>query len=546
MEPAAIRQVYDDLSTLTVWEALERTAARLPDKVAVIDGDRRLTYTDLIEGARRYAAGLAALGLRKGDMAAVYLPNCAELYWLFYALQGLGVSVAWINPSYRQTESKFIIENSGAKAVFLRDEWQGYDYLSSIVGLGPLPALEHIVVARNGDVAKTDPRVRTLRDLDALAPAVPLPAHELGPDDLSMLIYTSGTTGRSKGASIGQSQVLRAGFSYSLGTDAGEDDVFIAFLPMSHSYGCGTLLVQPIVLGATVAMLDVFSAEKAFQLIEKEHVTLHYAAPTHYVMELKSPVRQKYDLSSLRAGMTAGALAPAGMITRVQEEMGYYISSFLGSSEVGPGLSLILPYGTDLETRERCVGYPLEYTEAKVIDPDTGAEKGVDEAGELVLKGWHVTRGYWKNPEETALQIRDGWLHTGDLVARDAKGCFRIMGRLKEWINRCGFKIVPSEIESLLAQHPAVVEVCVVGTPNPVLGESICTCLLLDDGAEPLSLDEIRGYLDGKVAPYKLPDELLVVRELPRLAGGVKVNKFGPGGVVELACISTDKQTRSR
>jgi fatty-acyl-CoA synthase len=375
---------------------------------------------------------------------------------------------------------------------------------------------------------------------------VPLPAEGLGPDDLSMLIYTSGTTGRSKGASIGQSQVVRAGYSYSLGTDAGEDDVFIAFLPLSHSYGCGTLLLQPIILGATVAMLDVFSAEKAFQLIEKERVTLHYAAPAHYAMELKSPVRKNYDLSSLRAGMTAGALAPTGMITRVQDEMGYYISSFLGSSEVGPGLSLILPLGTDLETRERCIGYPLEYTEAKVVDPDTGVEKEVDEAGELILKGWHVTRGYWKNPEETALQIRDGWLHTGDLVARDEKGCFRIMGRLKEWINRGGFKIVPSEIESLLAQHPAVVEVCVVGTPNPVLGESICTCLLLDEGADPLSLDDLRAYLNGKVADYKLPDELLLVRELPRLAGGVKVNKFGPGGVVELAKTSDEKQTRSR
>jgi fatty-acyl-CoA synthase len=546
MEPAVIRRVYDDLSGLTVWEALERTATRLPDKVAVIDGDRRLTYTDLLEGARRYAAGLAALGLQKGDMAAVYLPNCAEMYWLFYALQGLGVTVAWINPSYRQTESKFILENSGAKAIFLRDEWQGYDYLSSIVGLGELPDLQHIVVARDGEVASADSRVRSLRELGGDAPAVPLPAEGLGPDDLSMLIYTSGTTGRSKGASISQSQVLRAGFSYSLGTDAGEDDVFIAFLPMSHSYGCGTLLVQPIVLGATVAMLDVFSPEKAFQLIEKERVTLHYAAPAHYAMELKSPVRKNYDISSLRAGMTAGALAPAGMITRVQDEMGFYISSFLGSSEVGPGLSLILPLDTDLETRERCVGYPLEYTEAKVVDPDTGVEKAVDEAGELVLKGWHVTRGYWKNPKETALQIRDGWLHTGDLVARDERGCFRIMGRLKEWINRGGFKIVPSEIESLLAQHPAVVEVCVVGTPNPVLGESICTCLLLDEGAEPVSLDDIRGYLNGKVADYKLPDELLVVRELPRLAGGVKVNKFGPGGVVEIACTSSDKQTRSR
>ncbi|MCL5942862.1 MAG: AMP-binding protein, partial [Actinobacteria bacterium] len=572
----ALGRTYEELSRLTAWQVLERTAARLPDKVAVIEGDRRLCYSELLAESARQAAGFARSGLAKGDVAAVYLPNSIELVTIFYALQKLGVVVAWLNPSYRQTEARFILENSGAKAVFLREEWQGFDYLAAVLGLSPPPDLETIVVVRPRDGFKVpDPRVRTLaevRESAAVAGAAgpspvagaagpspvagaagpspvagaaagpspvadptaeplsvadptaePLPAAvhpaDVGPEDLSMLIYTSGTTGRPKGAMIGQSQVVRAGFSYSLGVDATEDDVFIGMLPMSHSYGCGALLVQPFLLGATLALLDVFSPPAAFALIEKEKVTLQLGAPAHYTLELAYPQRRDYDLSSLRAGLIAGQIAPAGLITQVEREMGIYISSFLGSSEVGPGLSLILPYQTPLAVRERAVGYPIPGTEARVADPVTGEELGPGEQGELLLSGWHVTRGYWRNPEETAHQIRDGRLHTGDLVTRDEDGCFRILGRLKELINRGGFKIVPSEIESLLVQHPSVAEVCVVGTPNPVLGESICACVRLEEGSPCPTLDEVRGYLEGKLAPFKLPDELLVLPDLPRLPG---------------------------
>ena len=548
-----LRRTYDDLSRLTPWQVLERTAARLPDKVAVIEGDRRTTYAELLEESARLAAGLAGSGLTKGDRAAVYLPNSTELVTVFYALQKLGVVVAWLNPSYRETEARFIVENSGAKALFLFEAWQGFDYLSGILGLGPLGDLETIVAVRHtDDFSCPDPRVVTLAEVRGSAPAsggahTSVDAQTIvGPDDLSMLIYTSGTTGRPKGAMITQSQVVRAGFSYSLGVDATEDDVFLAVLPMSHSYGCGALLVQPVVLGATLVVLDVFSPRAAFAAIEKEKVTLQLGAPAHYVMELGYPKRADYDLSSLRAGLTAGQLAPAGLITRVEKEMGVRIASFLGCSEVGPGLCIILPFDTSLAVRERCIGYPLPGTEAWVIDPATGDERAAGEQGELLLAGWHVTQGYWRNREETAHQIHDGRLHTGDLAVRDEDGCFSILGRLKELINRGGFKIVPSEIEAMVVQHPSVAEVCVVGTPNPVLGESICVCVRLEEGSASPSLDEVRGYLEGRVAPFKLPDELLILPDLPRMPGGVKVNRFGAGGVAELAKQSDQKQVRSR
>lgn len=534
--------VHAELAQLTVWDAVRRTADRLPEKVALVDGERRLTFGELIRQAESLVSGLERLGLAKGSVAAVYVPNGIELFILFYALQRMGIAVAWINPSYRETEARFILENSGARAVFLYDEWQGFDYLGAAVGLAGLRELEHVVAIRRGPGEwPSDPRVVAFEDLLTGSPADSRPP-EVGPDDLSMLIYTSGTTGQPKGATISQSQAVRAGWSYSLGVNATEDDVFIALLPMSHSYGCGSLLIQPLILGARVAILDHFTPEKAFRLIEQERVTLQLAAPAHYLMELNHPARARYDLSSVRAGLIAGQIAPAGLIRRVQEEMGISISSFLGSSEVGPGLSIILPFPSVLEVREAYIGYPLEGTRAKVVDPATGRDLPPGEPGELLLQGWHVTRGYWRNPEETARQIRDGWLHTGDLVARDENGCFRILGRLKEWINRGGFKVIPSEVESLIVGHPGVLEACVVGTPNPVLGESICACVKMDPDAPPLTLEGLRSFLRGKVADFKLPDELLVLPEFPRLSGGLKVNRFGRKGVAELAAAHEDKQ----
>jgi acyl-CoA synthetase (AMP-forming)/AMP-acid ligase II len=517
----------------------------LPDKVAVIDGERRLSFAEVRGHSERVAAGLASVGLGKGDVVAVYMPNSIELVTVFYALQRIGAVIAWINPNYRESEVRFILENSGARALFLFEKWQGYDCLSAALNLDGLPGLGHIVVARAGGQTQVqDARVLRFEDLETLGSTVPGAA--AAPDDLSMLIYTSGTTSRPKGAMIRQSQVVRAGFSYSLGVDATEDDVFIGFLPMSHSYGCGALLVQPFILGATLVILNHFSPEAAFALIEREKVTLQLGAPAHYILELSHAKRQHYDLSSLRAGLIAGQMAPAGLITKVEQEMGVHIASFLGSSEVGPGLSIILPHPSSLEVREQSIGYAIYGTEARVADPSTGQELAVGEAGELVLSGWHVTEGYWNNPEETAGQIRDGWLHTGDLVMRDDDGCFRILGRLKDCINRGGFKIIPSELEALLVDHPGVAEVCVVGTPNPVLGESICACVVTDATTGEISLDEVRRDLQKRVAPFKLPDELLVLSELPRMPGGVKVNRYGPGGVVELATESQAKQIVSR
>lgn len=528
---------------LTVWQALNSSAERLPDKVAVVDGEERLTFAELRERASALSAGLAELGLARCDVAAIYMKNSIELITVFYALQRLGVCVAWLNPDYREHEVRHILTDCGARMVFCFEEWEGFRHLDLLLSLrAELPKLERVVAVAASPDGPSLSGVTRLQDLNGNPPS---PPGDLGadvmPEDLAMLLYTSGTTGRPKGAMSRQWQVVRGGLAYSQGIAAGEKDVFIGFLFMSHSYGCGSLLVQPFALGATLVLMPRFSVEEAFRLIERERVTIQIASPAHYILELRSDRRQDYDLSSQRAGFISGQMAPPALISQVERELGMYISSILGASEVGPGICVMLPYGAGLEMRERYVGYPIEGTEVKVVDPATGEEMPPGEPGELLLSGWHVMQGYWNAPEATARQITDGWLHTGDLVLREAGGLVQMLGRIKDCVNRGGFKVIPSELERLLIEHPDIEEVCVVATPNPVLGESICVCALVP-GENRLSLGDLRRFLQGRVADNKLPDELLLLDAFPRLSGGLKVNRYGKGGLADVARDAPDKQ----
>ncbi|MBW2436314.1 MAG: AMP-binding protein [Desulfobacterales bacterium] len=522
----------DNLEDLTLGQVLENSATESPDKVAIVDGDRRTTFAELNATANALAAGLAEIGFKKGDRVAIYMKNSLEFVTAFYALEKIGVVVVWINAIYRMHEADFILKNSEAKGLFIFNEWDGYDYLAEILKIkSQLPDLKHIMVAGGGqgpDVTAYDRLIDTGR-------GKPLPTVAIDPQqDLCMLLYTSGTTGQPKGAMIRHYAAVRAGREYALGTGATADDIFIGILPMSHSYGCGSVLVQPILLQATLVLLDKFEVERAFQLIEREKVTLQMGAPPHYILELNHNSRPNYDLSSLRAGLIAGMIAPEGLITRVEKEMGVYLTSFWGATEVGPGLATMCPYPSPLDIREQYVGLPIEGTQMRVVEPVTQKPLPDSDIGELTIRGWHVMQGYWKNPEETAKQIVDGWLFMGDLATRDENGYFKIYGRTKDLINRGGYKIYPHELESLIIDHPKIDQVAVVATPNPVLGESICACVIPVPNEIP-TLKEIREFVQDDVAPHKMPDELCIMDDFPKLSGGVKLKKFGKGGLTELA-----------
>jgi acyl-CoA synthetase (AMP-forming)/AMP-acid ligase II len=524
--------IMEWFKSLSTGQVLEKAAKAVPNKTAVVDGERRKTFKELHHMADALAASFSELGFGKGDRVAIYMPNSIELMAAFYALQKLGVIVVWVNPNYRVGEAHFMLANSEAKGVVLFREWDGYDYLDSILDIkGVLPNLKSVILAGDGK----GEGVYSFYDLlDRGSGKKYSQPHMDTKEDLSMFLYTSGTTGRPKGAMISHYAAVRAGWEYSRGVMASSEDRFIAALPMSHSYGCGAILIQPTLLQSTLVLMDKFDTEKAFRIIEKEKVTLLLGAPTHYILALSHKRRKEYDLSSLRAGLIAGYTPPEGLITRVEEEMDMYITSFWGASEVGPGVGIICPYPSPLEIREKYIGRPVAGTKVRIVDPASREEVPEGEIGELTLSGWHVMKGYWRNPEETEKQIVNGWLFMGDLVSQEKDGYIKIYGRTKDLINRGGYKIYPHELESLIIQHPKVDQACVVSTPNPVLGESTCACVIPRAG-EQITLIEVRDFLRDKMAPHKLPDELCLMTDFPRLSGGVKINKFGKGGLTELA-----------
>ena len=529
--------------SITLAQILERGAAQVSAKTAVVDGDQRKSYSELNAMANALANSLADIGLKKGDRAAIYMKNSLELVVAFYAMQKLGVIVAWVNPLYRRTEAQFILKNSEAKAAFIFSDWEGYNYLDDLlIFKKELPDLELIIVAGNPQGVG----VHSFYHLINRGMHKPLPSVAIDPQhDLAMLLYTSGTTGKPKGAMITHYAAVRAGWEYSLGVQGSSDDIFIGFLPMSHSYGCGSILIQPILLQATVVLMDKFEVEKAFKLIEREKITLQLAAPPHYILELNHPSRSNYDLSSLRAGLIAGMIAPEGLITQVEKEMGVYLTSFWGASEVGPGLGTMCPYLSPLEIREKYIGRPIAGTRIRIVDPTTHKEVKDGDIGELTLTGWHVMQGYWKNPQETQRQIIDGWLYMADLASKKENGYFKIYGRTKDLINRGGYKIYPHELESMLLDSPKIEQVCIVATPNPVLGESICACVIPKTD-QTVTLQEVRNLLKDNIAPHKLPDELCIMEDFPKLSGGVKIKKFGEGGLADLAAKDENRQRLRR
>lgn len=539
MKSLGVSTTYKNVENLNVGEMLERSSSIAPEKVAVTFKKDRVTYKDLNERCNILGASLLEVGIKKGDRVSIYMSNCIELYVAFYALQKVGAIVAWANPAFKTQELMFILSNSQAKAIFIHKERNNFDYLTFVKGLRKnLPHLSYIISVGGGrgkGVFVYEELVSKHRKRGLEKPYINI--HQ----DLSMLIYTSGTTGVPKGSMITHYQVIRGGYSYVDGVKATADDIFAGILPLTHSYGCGSTLIQPILIQASVALLESFNAEEAFKTIESEKVTLQHGAPAHYIIEMNHKDIDRYDLSSLRAGYLAGQICPEEII-QWGEERKIYLTSFWGNSETGPGAGTMCPSGSPLDIRQKFVGKAIPGTEIKAVDHETGKEIGTNAVGEMMVRGPHVLKGYWQNPNETKKQLeKDGYLHTGDLISIDQYGFIKIFGRIKDLINRGGLKIYPSEIESLISQYPKVEQVCIVGTPNPVLGESVCVCII-PKGDQKISLMEIRDFLKNKVAKYKLPDELSIMSNFPRLPGGLKIKKYGKDGVQELASLDVNRE----
>lgn len=505
----------------TVWEMFERTASAYPDKEAVYDLSRRITYGELKREAERAAAMLLSLGVTSGDKVAVALPNWHEAVILYLATARLDAVLVPFNPKYRLHEVKHILDNAGAKLIFVTEEFEHLDP-------GEIqPLVEEIITVRY-----RKPGLRSYEDLMAKAEPGELPETQAKAADVYCILYTSGTTGIPKGALISHHALVQSGITIGESMRCTDQDVFLVLAPIFHVFGLGCNLLSAIYCGSRMVMLDKFKASVALELIQNEKVTIQHAVPSMLNLELKDPNFKSYDLSSLRAGMTGAAPCPPELIRAVREDMGMVLSISYGSTET---CTVTITEYDDAEERiYNTIGKAVAGVEIKITNEQREEVKR-GEIGEIACRGFGVMQGYYRMPEQTAEVLdEDGWFYTGDLGIMDRDGYVTYIGRKKELIIRGGYNIYPQEIEGLLQNHPKILENAVIGLPDPVMGEIACAVVRLKPGesAEP---EEILAYLKPQIAPYKLPSRVVFIDELPSTASG-KIQKNRLKEWIQLSC----------
>jgi acyl-CoA synthetase (AMP-forming)/AMP-acid ligase II len=526
VDPARIARFVEEgyWVETTSNDVLEQRARETPDKLAIVDDRLRLGYEQYYRRAERLAAHFVALGLGASDVVAIQLPNWSEFAVAVNAAMLAGIPFCQFHSDFRSREVEFILNFTGASALILPSRFRRFDYLDMLAALRPrLPQLRHIMVA-GADLPAGYFDLRAFIEEPREPPIDREKLREKRPhaNDLSRTAFTSGTTGDPKAVLHLHNTTNCAARFVNEGHRIGSDSVMLAFLPVGLNWGLLNVL-QAVFAGCAIVLQEVFDAEQALALIERERVTHFCCAPAHLVSMLNTPNLARYDLSSLQVMTTGGASCPIEVIREVRARLPGHLLELYGMLECGFQSHTAL----DDDPEEVCglVGRPLRQMGIRVVGDD-GHDCAPGTAGEILTYGPSVTIGYYNNPDANARSFSaDGWFATGDIGILDAKGYLKIVDRKKELIIRGGANIYPREIEEVLYQNPKVLEAAAVGIPDPRLGERVCACVVLRPG-ESLPFEELIAFLKDKIATYKLPEFLRLLDALPRTPTG-KVQK-GP------------------
>ncbi|MGB9303450.1 MAG: long-chain fatty acid--CoA ligase [Mycobacterium sp.] len=466
----------------------ELRAAQDPERPAVADDNISLTNAQFLEAVRRAGASLRRLGVSRGDVVAIMLPNTAGFVVSLFAAWRLGAAVTPVNPALRPAEVQYQLADADAK-VLIVDTVPEFD-----------TGGRQVVVA--GDL--------TAQSADGAL----YPAH-LGDDELALLIYTSGTTGRPKGVMLDDANLIamcRNVIDVFALTGA---DHSLLILPLFHVNGIVIGTVSPLLAGGRITVAGRFTPKTFFSRVEQSGATYFSAVPTIYTMLSGLPEDVKPDTSSVRFAICGAAPASVELLERFESRYGIPIIEGYGLSE-GSCASTVNPLNG--KRKAGTVGLPLPGQTIRLVDA-SGRPVADGEAGEVVIKGPNVMRGYLNRPEETAKTIVDGWLHTGDIGRFDEDGYLVLVDRAKDMIIRGGENIYPREIEAVVHQWPQIADAAVVGRPNPVYGEEPVLFVSLHPGKQ-LQVDLIREHLHESLSKYKLPVEITILDELPKNAVG--------------------------
>ena len=532
----------EPLTPLTVGACFDATAMRWPEREALVVRHQgiRWTYAELRDRVERFAAGLLRLGLAPGARLAILAPNCAEWVVAQFASAKAGLVLVNVNPAYRTGELEYALNQVECEAMIVAPRVKSSDYIAMLETLCPrvrdsepgsldcerIPSLRWLIRLGNGSSPGflNFDRIAAQASDEQRAELASRSA-SLQFDDPINIQFTSGTTGQPKAATLTHHNIVNNAWFVGRRMALTEQDRICIPVPMYHCFGMvlGTLCC--VTHGATMVFAaESFSPKAVLETVEAERCTALHGVPTMFIAELDEPDFERFNLTSLRTGIMAGAPCPVELMNRVIKDMNLeQITIAYGMTETGP-VSFQTLVDDDLDRRVQTVGRVLPHVEIKIVDAE-GRVVPRGTPGELKTRGYCVMPGYWNDPDRTAKAIdASGWIASGDMASLDEAGYCRIVGRLKDMLIRGGENIYPREIEEFLYTHPKIDEVEIIGVPDEKYGEEVCAWIKLHSG-ETATAEEIREFCRGHIAHFKIPRYVKFVDSFPMTVTG-KVQKF--------------------
>jgi len=516
----------------TIGSLPERAARQWGAREALAFQGRRWSFAEVDARVDALAKGLLELGIGPGDKVALWMVNRPEWVDAMFAVMKIGAVLVPMNTRFRTEDMAYVLAQSDASVVLLAERSGPVDYLGMMREVAPalgarpdprFPCLRHVVVRSESAPAGATGWSALLERGAAVAPErLRERAARVDPDDIAFMFYTSGTTGFPKGA-VHRHRMVRNAWDHGDRMGLTPADVILMYLPLFHAFGFIEGPLMSMVRGARQVLSETFDGDACLDLIESERATIIHGFDTHYQELLEAQGRRPRDVSSVRTGICGTGMSSSIPIARrARQTFGNLMTGF-GMSEVGIGVTFSFLDSTE----EQCVeanGYPGSGYEVRIVDPETGKDQPVSVPGEILVRGYIVTPGYYKRPEETARAIdADGWFHTGDMGLMRPDGHMRFLGRYKDMLKVGGENVDPMETEGLLLEHPAVQQVAVVGLPDERLGEVAVAYVERRQGF-PLEADEVMGHCKGKIASFKLPRHVVFVEAFPMTESG-KIRK---------------------
>ena len=505
---------------ITLSKMLEDASRRWSKRTAFVYFGARISYREFLDQVNRTAAGLQALGVRPGDRVALMMPNRPQFPIAYFGALRAGAIVTATSPIYTARETAHQWHDAGAKVAIVD---RNLGHIAQAVQK-ECPELKHIVFTGDREyypAAYESLKLKLKLKLKTKSRLTPKAGESIAwvdllrhcsrpkpvstkPADVACLQYTGGTTGTSKGAMLTHRNFVTNACqaTAALGCRCDGTEVSVAALPFFHIYAMTCVMISSIYIGGTVVIIPRFELQTALNVVKKYRPTFYHGVPTMYVAFNDAPNVRRYGFHSLRVCMSGGAPLPVEVRQKFEALTGGKLVEGYGLTEASPVTHVNPPDG---EIRTGSIGLPIPDTEARIVDLESGTrELPVGKAGEIVVRGPQVMKGYWKKPEETALVLRNGWLHTGDIARKDADDYYYIVDRKKDLIIAGGYNVYPRDVEEVLFGHPKIKEAMVIGVPDKYRGETVKAFVVVKD-SETLTQDEIVTFCREHLASYKVP-----------------------------------------